>query len=73
MSDQASTTWFHGNRYSAHAACGHCGGVVRHEAWCIRLNSAVFYAYRIVADRTVLTVGDAIILHSLGVVWTEEE
>jgi hypothetical protein len=59
MSDQAPTAWFHSNRYSAQAACEHCGGAVRHEPWCMTLNTAIFYAYKIVMDPTALTVGDA--------------
>jgi hypothetical protein len=73
MSDQAPTTWFHSNRYSAQAACEHCGGAVRHEHWCITLNTETFYAYKIVMDPTALTVGDALILHSLGATWSTEE
>ncbi len=70
MSDQAPTTRFHSNRYSGQAACEHCGGAVRHEAWCMRLNKVICYAYKIVMDPTALTVGDALILHSLGAAWS---
>jgi hypothetical protein len=60
---------FHSNRYHAQAACPHCDGIIRHEPWCITLHPAVFYAYQIVADPSKLTVADALILHSLGVIW----
>jgi hypothetical protein len=73
MSDQAPTMWFHSNRQSAQAACEHCGGAVRHEHWCITLNTEIFYAYKIVMDPTALTVGDALILHSLGAAWSTAE
>ena len=69
MSDDLSATQFHSNRYSADAACEHCGGIIRHERWCITRDPAVFYAYQIVADPGKLTPGDTLILHSLGVIW----
>jgi len=72
MSDQAPTRWFHRNRYSAQAGCEHCGGAVRHEPWCITLNTEISYAYKIVMDPTALTVGDALILHSLGAAWSTQ-
>jgi len=68
MADHLPVT-SHGDRYSADAACEHCGGLIRHEAWCITLDPAVYYAYQIVADASKLTPGDALILHSLGVTW----
>ena len=36
------------------------------------LNTETFYAYKIVMDPTALTVGDAIILHSLGATWSKQ-
>jgi hypothetical protein len=36
------------------------------------LNQEMFYAYKIVMDPTALTVGDALILHSLGVAWSNQ-
>jgi len=32
----------------------------------------IFYAYKIVMDPTALTVGDALILHSLGAAWSKQ-
>ncbi|MGA7292917.1 MAG: hypothetical protein WBW85_10295 [Terriglobales bacterium] len=69
MSESGETIWYVSNGYNAEAACEHCGGVVRHESWCITLDPVVYYAYQIVADPSKLTVGDALILHSLGVIW----
>ena len=60
---------YHTNAYNAQEACKHCEGIIRHEAWCQTLNPAVCYACAIVASPTKLTIGDAIILHSLGVLW----
>ena len=37
------------------------------RARCITLDPVVYYAYEIVADPSKLTVGDALILHALGV------
>ena len=69
MPANGASALFHSNRYCAQAACEHCGGVVRHETWCITLDAEVYYAYQIVLDSTKLTEGDRIILHSLGVSW----
>ena len=68
MSD-TTKAWFHSNRYCAQEACEHCGGVIRHEPWCAAVDPAVAYAYQIIAQPEKLTVADALILHSLGVVW----
>ena len=45
---------------------------VRHEPWCSSPDENVYYAYEIVADPSRLTIGDALILHALGVAWTVE-
>ena len=68
-SGYSSTTWYHSNRYCAQAACAHCGGIVRHETWCITLDPVVYYAYRVVLDPSQLTLSDSLILHALGVAW----
>jgi hypothetical protein len=70
MSDQAPTTWFHSNRYTPRPE--HCGGALGHELWRITLNTETFYAYKIVMDPTALTVGDALILRSLGAAWSSK-
>ena len=69
MSSDGSTVLFHTNRYHAEAACEHCGGIVRHESWCITRDPIVYYAYEIVVDGGKLTLADALILHALGVTW----
>ncbi len=69
FSNYSPTTWYHSNRYCAQAACEHCGGIVRHEPWCITIDPVVSYAYEIVLDPGKLTLADTLILHSLGVVW----
>jgi hypothetical protein len=69
MSENVSAIWYYSNRYNAQAACEYCEGIIRHEHWCIALNQNVYYARQIVADPSKLTVGDALILHSLGAVW----
>lgn len=60
---------YHSNRYNAQSACQHCEGVIRHERWCLAQNPVVRYACEIVVCPDKLTIGDAIILHSLGVLW----
>jgi hypothetical protein len=59
----------HSNQYSADSACGHCDGVIRHEAWCVTQNAGVQYAYQVVSDPGFLSTRDHLILHALGVAW----
>jgi hypothetical protein len=69
MSENRATAVFHSNRYTAQSSCEHCAGIIRHECWCITIDHAVYYAYEIVTDPSKLTIGDSLILHSLGVLW----
>jgi hypothetical protein len=62
----------HSNRYSADSACVCCEGVIRHESWCATQNAIVHYAFQAVLDPKQLSLGDELILHGLGVVWTAE-
>ena len=71
MPNNGATTWFHSNRYHAQAACLHCKGVIRHEPWCMEVDTSISYAYEIVANPHRLTAADALILHSLGVTWDD--
>jgi len=64
--------WYHCNAYSADTACEHCLGVIRHESWCISCNEEVAYAYEVVMDAGKLSLGDQLILHALGVVWSSK-
>ena len=73
MSNSKPTVWYHSNRYNAQAACPHCEGVIRHEAWCSVVNQLVWYAFQVVTDPTRMSVGDTLILHSLGVSWAENQ
>jgi len=63
--------WYHSNKYAADVSCEHCGGVVRHEDWCITCNRTVAYAYGAVVDAGKLTIEDRLILHALGAAWTQ--
>jgi hypothetical protein len=72
MSEIPSAIWYYSTRDDAQAACGHCHGSIRHEEWCIMLNPDIYYACQIVADPRKLTIGDGLILHSLGVIWGEK-
>lgn len=69
MPTKEATYIYHCNQYNAAAACEHCDGVIRHEAWCITRDPIVYYAYEVVVHPEKLTVGDAIHLHALGVTW----
>ena len=71
MSMDGVTAWYHSNRYNAQIACSHCKGVIRHEPWCLSVAPLVSYAYDIIANAAKLTKGDAIILHSLGIIWSD--
>ncbi len=62
-------SWYHTNRHNSQAACEHCGGIIRHEHWCITRDPIVYYAYDVVVHPEKLSPGDALILHSLGVAW----
>lgn len=71
MATQKATVWHHSNKYSAEAACEHCQGIVRHEPGCITRSEVILYAYEAVLNAAVLTEGDNLILHALGVAWTD--
>jgi hypothetical protein len=64
-----AASWYHSNRYSASSACEHCGGIVRHEHWCVTVDPAVQYAYEVVLDAEKLSLVDRLTLHALGVAW----
>jgi hypothetical protein len=68
-----AASWYHSNRYNAQSACEHCGGIIRHERWCITCNPVVQYAYTAVVEPDKLTFADALVLHALGVVWGENQ
>lgn len=65
-------SWYHSNQYNAQTACEHCGGVVRHERWCITCDAVVRYAYSVVLEPENLTFCDRLILHALGVSWEKD-
>lgn len=64
-----AASWYHSNQYNAQSGCEHCGGIIRHERWCITRDAAVQYAYGVVVDADKLTLRDRLILHALGVLW----
>jgi hypothetical protein len=73
MSTQNQLPWSHSNLYSADSACVHCEGVIRHESWCLEQNADVQYAYQAVSEPDLLSLGDQVILHALGVAWTAKK
>ena len=70
MLTTGQSPWYHSNQYTAEAECEHCGGVVRHQPWCITSNGTVSYAYEAVLDPSRLSFQDQLILHALGVMWS---
>ena len=64
-----AANWYYGNQHNPQSACEHCGGIVRHERWCITCDPVVQYAYGVVLDPEKLTLFDSLILHALGVEW----
>lgn len=65
--------WYHSNRYSADSACRHCGGIIRHERWCVHRNNAVSYAHAAAQNMAELSIEDKLILHALGVSWKADD
>jgi hypothetical protein len=59
----------HSNPFSTKSPCPYCQGVQQHETWCVTVNLSVRYAYEVVLGSAMLTAGDVLILHSLGVIW----
>lgn len=57
-----AASWHHSNQYNEKSACEHCGGVIRHERWCITCDPAVQYAYEVVLDPEKLTLIDRCML-----------
>ena len=62
---------YHSNQYSVHPVCECCRGIFEHERWCRTQEPRVCYAYLIADDPSKITLGDFLILHSLGVAWPE--
>ena len=71
MMDATSASYYHCNRYAAENACEFCDGVIRHAFWCIQENPAVMYAYEAFLDASKLLQSDHLLLHALGVTWTD--
>jgi len=69
MFTNPAASWHPSNLSDAKSACEHCGGMIRHERWCITCDPQVQYAYAVVLDPEKLTLTDRLILHALGVAW----
>lgn len=61
----------HSNKYHADAACEICGGVIRHESWCMTQSDEVRYIFEAFLDEDKLTTEDRLRLRSLGVIWQD--
>jgi hypothetical protein len=66
---QLEEVWRVSNKYNAAASCTICNGVVQHEHWCVIINKEMEYAFLLAVDPVIITEGDKIALHSLGVLW----
>jgi len=73
MFAKPAASWYHSNQYNAESTCEHCGGIVRHEKWCITCDALVQYAYSVVLEPEKLILSDRLILHALGVVWEQNQ
>jgi hypothetical protein len=67
-----AASWYQTNRHNAGSACEHCGGIVRHERWCITVDTAVQYAYEVLENPEKLSLIDRLTLHALGVAWANQ-
>jgi len=67
-----AASWYHSPRYNAETGCEHCGGIVRHERWCITRDPLVRYAYEVVQEPDRLSFADRLALHGMGVSWKRD-
>lgn len=63
--------WHNSSFPDAPGICEHCGGIVRHQKWCITCDPLVQYAYTVVVEPERLSIRDRLILHALGVAWVQ--
>jgi hypothetical protein len=70
MAKSSLAFWQHSIQSSTCEVCAHCDGAMnQHELWCPAVNPFTRYAHEIVRDPSLLTEGDRLVLHSLGVLW----
>ena len=67
-----AASWYNSHRSAEQSVCEHCGGIVRHQKWCITCDPVVQYAYGAVLDPDKLSLYDRLILHALGVSWEKD-
>ncbi len=65
--------WYQFTRYDALSACKRCEAGTRHEPWCMFVAPIGSRACQIEVDPSTLTIGDALILHALGLAWDETQ
>ncbi len=63
--------WYQFTRHDALSACKHCDEFARHDPWCMLVAPIGLCACHIQVDPSTLTIGDALILHALGLAWDE--
>jgi len=66
-----STSWFYSSQHDTNSPCEHCGGIGRHEHWCVTRDPLVQYAYAVGLDPKRLALADRLILHALGALWVD--
>ena len=71
MTTTQSHPWFEVNQSIGTHACEYCQATVCHEFWCITQNFEVLKAWQAVLDPSKLGLHDQLILHALGVAWTD--
>ena len=71
MNNTNSASAYNSNSCSAPSPCAFCEGIFQHAAWCASRDPGASYAYQIVVDASKITLADSLILHSLGVEWSE--
>ena len=66
-----AASWYNSNNPNSPGICEYCGGIVRHQKWCITCDALVQYAYTVVLEPDKLSLRDRLILHALGVAWVQ--
>jgi len=72
MTATQSHPWFDSNQYLVGRSCEYCRNNAEHESWCITQNLEVLRVWQAVLDPSKLSLHDELILHALGVAWSDK-